>query len=107
VTYGDTFASCSNRIASISGPSPLSFTHDAAGSVSAMGNRTLSWDTDRRLRQVTEDIVPIATYAYKAFGQRVGKTVGARALSRCQLVQDWRTHRNAWNGLEALAHTPW
>lgn len=70
-----TYGADSNRIDEITGDDPVSFTLDAAGNVTAMGDRTLVYNQHHRLVRVEEGTEVLGEYTYNGLGQRVVKEV--------------------------------
>jgi len=72
--YTYTTPGTTNRLSSTSGPSPArTFTHDAAGNVTADGQFTLTYNNRGRLSRAVKGSTT-ATYGYDGLGQRVKKT---------------------------------
>ena len=74
-----TYVADSNRIDEITGDAPLSFTLDAAGNVTAMGDRTLVYNQHHRLVRVEEGTEVLGEYTYNGLGQRVVKEVDGQS----------------------------
>jgi RHS repeat-associated protein len=62
-----------NKMESITGPSPIGFNYDANGNTIGMGNRTLRYNDNNRLIRVEEGADILAEYTYNGLGQRVVK----------------------------------
>ncbi|OGQ95195.1 MAG: hypothetical protein A2521_11395 [Deltaproteobacteria bacterium RIFOXYD12_FULL_57_12] len=73
--YAYTFENGSNRIASISGPAPENFTHDAAGNRKSDGSHVYSYDAGNRLSNVDN-----VAYATNALNLRVAKQAPATTV---------------------------
>ncbi len=73
-------ASGSNRLLSVSGPRPKTFTLTPTGNVSAGAGASYSYDPFERLRTATKAGV-ITTYWVNALGQRTYKTRGGNAAT--------------------------
>ncbi|MFH1985623.1 MAG: RHS repeat-associated core domain-containing protein [Pseudomonadota bacterium] len=72
----DTYAyvTGTHRLDSVSGVSPMQFAYDANGSTTAMGDRSLIYNQNKRLIQVVESAASLGEYVYNGNGQRVKKT---------------------------------
>ena len=69
------YISGTNLLSTITGTqSARSFTYDADGNVSRDGSRTLAYNQDNRLKQISEDKDELASYRYNIFGQRTYKS---------------------------------
>lgn len=80
MTDGYATATSSNRLLSISGARPKSFTLDQLGNVSAGAGATYTYDPFNRLRTATKAGVT-TTYYVSALGQRTYKTRGGSAAT--------------------------
>jgi RHS repeat-associated protein len=74
-TNSYTYATSSNRLASISGASNISFSYDAAGNVTQRGDLALAYGQAGRLREARRDGALVGEYRYYANGQRSRKLV--------------------------------
>jgi RHS repeat-associated protein len=92
-TRAYTTATTSNRLTALSNP-VLSFTHDAAGNITAGGTAAVTYSStyslDNRLATMTAGGVT-TTYAYDTQGQRVRK-YGATSASTVIFVYDQQGH---------------
>ena len=74
-TYGYGYAGTSNRLLTVSGPSPLSYAYDAAGNLATNGKHIFVHDARGRLSRVISVSTGalLAQYQINALGQRVHK----------------------------------
>lgn len=70
-----TYVTGTNMLDTVTGAVSTSYTHDAAGNITAMGSRTLVYNQAGRLQRVEESSTVLGEYEYNALGQRVTKTV--------------------------------
>ena len=70
-----TYLTGTNQIDTVSGAILTDYTHDPAGNITAMGDRTLFYNQAGRLQRVEENTTILGEYVYNALGQRVTKTV--------------------------------
>ncbi len=80
--YADyyTYASGTNRLDSVTGANPVSYTYDANGNITGIGSRILTYNQNNRLIKVEEGGSILGQYTYNGLGQRVVKQVGANAI---------------------------
>lgn len=80
ITNGQTdnyaYFSNTNRLQEITGANPLSFTYDANGNITGIGTKTLAYNQDNRLVQVTDSGITLGAYTYNSKGERVKKVAG-------------------------------
>ena len=62
-----------NKLQEITGANPTSFTYDANGNTTGMGDKTLTYNQNNRLIRVEENSVVLGEYTYNGLGQRVIK----------------------------------
>ncbi len=67
----------SNRLNGTSGSDTRIVTHDAMGNITAVNNRTYSFSDHKRLTEVRDNNVIVATYTYNGIGQRTKKITAA------------------------------
>jgi RHS repeat-associated protein len=72
-----TYQSGTNRLASITGSTPITFGYDANGNITSQNTRTFTYDLLNRPVTILDNGTPIATYTYNAEGQRIKKTTPA------------------------------
>ena len=72
--YSATYAATSNRIASVTGPTPKIFTFDANGSIVSDTANQFTYDARGRLKQATT-AAGVSQYLVNTMGQRVKKSV--------------------------------
>ncbi len=82
-----TIDSASNRLNAVSSP-PITFSHDAAGNITADGNFTLGYDLSGRLSTVALAGQPTTSYTYDSTGQRVRKTSSLGSAGTVVFVYD-------------------
>jgi len=78
----DTYAytPASNKLSNITGANPQSFAYDANGNIAAKGSKTLTYNQNNRLIQVTENSTVLGEYTYNGNGQRIKKTAGGETI---------------------------
>jgi len=69
-----------NKLQEITGANPTSFTYDANGNITGIGNRVLVYNQNNRLIRVEENSNILGTYTYNGLGQRVIKEVGGNTV---------------------------
>ena len=69
-----TYIAGTNKIQEITGP--VSYTYDANGNITGIGNKMLSYNQNNRLIRVEENSNILGEYTYNGMGQRVIKTAG-------------------------------
>jgi len=74
--YPYTIAPTSNRLTAEAGPTPRTFTYDAAGNITGDGVDTYSYYNSGRLKQVTRGTTNIYALRYNGLGQFVHRTNG-------------------------------
>jgi RHS repeat-associated protein len=74
-TENYTYIAGTNKLDSITGTNPISFTSDANGNITAIGDKTLIYNQNNRLIKVEENSLVLGEYTYNGLGQRVTKTV--------------------------------
>jgi RHS repeat-associated protein len=70
-----TYAPGSNKLKEISGDKPISFSHDANGNTTVMGDKTIVYNHNNRILRAEEGGHVLGTYTYNGLGQRVSKLV--------------------------------
>ncbi len=75
-TSNYTYQAGTNRLQSVSGPSPLSFTLDANGSTTSENAKAYTYNQNNRLIKAAESGTTKGQYTYNANGQRATKTAG-------------------------------
>ncbi len=73
-TSNYTYQAGTNRLQSVAGPSPLSFTLDANGSTTSENAKTYTFNQNNRLIKAAESGTTKGEYTYNASGQRAAKT---------------------------------
>jgi len=66
----------SNRLSGTSGSETRIITNDAMGNITAVNNRTYIYSDHKRLTEVRDNNVIVATYVYNGNGQRTKKSTG-------------------------------
>jgi len=74
-TENYTYIGGSNKLQEITGANPVTFTYDANGNTTGVGNKTLTYNQNNRLIRVEENSLVLGEYTYNGLGQRVIKTV--------------------------------
>lgn len=72
-TYG--YMAGTNRLDSVTGAETVFYVHDAAGRITSIDDRTLTYNDNDRLVRVEENGAVLGEYVYNGLGQRVKKTV--------------------------------
>ncbi|MFZ0452043.1 MAG: hypothetical protein WAL98_22650, partial [Desulfatiglandaceae bacterium] len=67
------YAPGTNRLTGITGDNPETFSHDANGNTTAVGDRTLIYNQNNRLIRVTENGTALGEYLYNGRGERAKK----------------------------------
>ncbi len=62
-----------NKLQEITGLNPTTFAYDGNGNVTGIGAKTLTYNQNNRLIQVTEGMIDQGTYVYNGNGQRIKK----------------------------------
>ncbi|MDP1928641.1 MAG: RHS repeat-associated core domain-containing protein [Thiobacillus sp.] len=75
-SYAYAYPSTSNRLTSVAGPNPKTYTYNAAGNMVGDGVYTYNYDKFGRLASVWHGSVRKASYSVNGLGQRTSKTVG-------------------------------
>ncbi|MBW1812305.1 MAG: hypothetical protein JRJ39_01165, partial [Deltaproteobacteria bacterium] len=65
-----------NRLENISGASSVTYTYDANGNITSIGDKALTYNQNNRLIKVEEGANTLGEYTYNGLGQRVAKQVG-------------------------------
>lgn len=68
-----TYQPGTNRLASVSGPSPITFGYNRIGSTNAENSRRYAYNQNGRLSQAKDGSTILGAYTYNANGQRVKK----------------------------------
>jgi RHS repeat-associated protein len=69
-----------NRLQGIAGPNPITFTYDANGNTTGMGDKTLAYNQNNRLINAEENSTVLGEYTYNGRGQRVKKSFNGETI---------------------------
>lgn len=72
-TENYSYISGTNRLQAISGANPVTFTYDASGNITGIGNKVLVYNQNNRLVRVEEGGDILTPYPYNGLGLRVKK----------------------------------
>ena len=70
------YATGTNIIYTVTGGSTTTYTHDANGNITGIGDKVLTYNQNNRLIEVEEDSVTLGEYTYNGLGQRIIKEAG-------------------------------
>jgi len=77
-TQTDTYSyvNGTSKLSQITGANPQSFSHDLNGNTTETGSKSLTYNQNNRLIQISENSTALGVYTYNANGQRIKKMAG-------------------------------